>query len=72
MTHVFISYVRENQLEVDRLADDLRNAGVDVWLDREQIAPGRRWQRAIRTAIVDGTFLSPVSQRNTADEAQAI
>lgn len=55
MAHAFISYVRENSAEVDRLAEALRNLGIDIWLDREQIAAGSRWQHAIRTAIRDGT-----------------
>jgi signal recognition particle subunit SEC65 len=56
MAHVFISYVRENQNAVDRLAMALRRAGIDVWLDREQIKPGERWQSAIKRAIKDGAY----------------
>lgn len=55
MTNVFISYVRENQRKVDRLCESLRAAGVQIWLDREQIKPGQRWQRVIREAIRSGT-----------------
>ena len=46
--HVFISYVRENQKQVDRLCQDLENHGVNVWLDRNSIKPGNRWKDAIR------------------------
>ena len=56
MTHVFVSYIHENQEEVVRLRDDLSAGGVDVWLDREQITPGQRWQQAIRAAVEDGAF----------------
>jgi hypothetical protein len=56
MKHVFISYVRENQGVVDRLCSDLKAAGIEVWLDRERIRPGQRWQLAIRTAIEEGMF----------------
>lgn len=56
MSHVFISYVRENQKEVDRLHDDLARHGVEVWLDRKDIAVGVRWRQAIRRAIRDGAF----------------
>ncbi len=48
MTHVFISYVREDQDEVDHLCNELQVAGIDVWLDRDKINPGQRWKRAIR------------------------
>jgi hypothetical protein len=56
MPHVFISYVRENKEIVDRLAQALRSAGVEVWLDREKIKPGHRWKDAIREAIRQGDF----------------
>ena len=56
MAHVFFSYVRENQADVERLCESLRNSGVQVWLDREQIKPGQRWQRVIREAIRSGAY----------------
>ena len=54
--HVFISYVRENQDQVDRLCQDLEKSGVNVWLDRHSIKPGARWKIAIRKAIRHGDF----------------
>jgi len=56
MRHVFISYVRENSEEVDRLAGALRDYGITVWLDRHDIRPGERWERALHKAIEDGDF----------------
>jgi hypothetical protein len=56
MKHVFVSYVRENHDLVDRLCVDLRSRGIEVWLDRDEILPGRRWRDAIREAIQDGAF----------------
>jgi len=54
--HVFISYVREDSAAVDRLVLNLQQSGVNVWLDREQIAPGERWKDAIRSAIRNGNY----------------
>lgn len=54
--HVFISYVRENQPDVDRLSKALRRNGVRVWIDRDSIQPGVRWKTAIRKAITNGAF----------------
>jgi hypothetical protein len=54
--HVFISYVRENQDQVDRLCEDLERHGVNVWLDRNSIKPGARWKSAIQEAIRQGDF----------------
>jgi HEAT repeat protein len=56
MTHVFISYVRENSGVVDRLAAELSDRGATVWLDRNDIAPGSRWKDEIRKAIKNGDF----------------
>ncbi len=56
MAHVFLSYVREDQELIAKLALDLRKAGVEVWLDRDRISPGQRWQLAIQGAIEDGVF----------------
>jgi hypothetical protein len=54
--HVFISYVRENQKEVDRLCSALRKNNIEVWIDREKIRPGTFWEDAIRSAIREGAF----------------
>ncbi len=54
--HVFISYIRENQDEVNLLCDELEAAGISIWLDREQIKPGHRWKDVIREAIENGSF----------------
>jgi hypothetical protein len=56
MSHVFISYVRENQADIDRLTKALKRNGISVWLDRDSIQPGARWKAAIRKAIIDGAF----------------
>lgn len=56
MPHVFVSYSRDDQVLVDRLVTELHKAGVNVWIDRERIKPGQRWQNAIKKAIEDGTY----------------
>jgi hypothetical protein len=66
MQHVFISYVRENADQVDRLAEAFRNAGVDAWLDRDKIKPGQRWRAVIRSAIREGEFFIACFSRESA------
>jgi TIR domain-containing protein/CHAT domain-containing protein len=56
MPHVFISYVREDTRPVDRLCDSLRENGIKIWMDRNDIPPGMRWKKAIRKAINEGDF----------------
>jgi hypothetical protein len=59
MSHVFVSYVREDSSDVERLVFHLRSAGVEVWIDREDIPPGARWKDTIRNAIRTGMFFIP-------------
>lgn len=54
--HVFVSYIREDREAVERLCAEFKRNGVEVWLDREKIRPGERWQIAIRRAIEEGAF----------------
>jgi hypothetical protein len=56
MSHAFISYVQEDKDQVERLCEELRSHGFEVWLDREQLLPGERWRSAIRRAIREGAF----------------
>ena len=56
MNKAFISYVRENIEMVDRLCQELKSDGIEVWLDRDDINPGLRWEREIRRAIQQGAF----------------
>jgi hypothetical protein len=53
---VFLSYVREDILEVNRLKADLRKNGIDAWQDSDRLVPGRRWKQEIRQAIKSGDF----------------
>lgn len=48
--HVFISYCRENLIEVERLRRDLISAGEKVWWDKD-IKGGQSWEFAIRQAL---------------------
>jgi hypothetical protein len=54
VTHAFISYVRENTKQIDKLAANLRSQGIDVWLDRDAVRPGIYWKDAIKDAIQEG------------------
>lgn len=53
---VFVSYVRDNADEVNKICDVLRQNGIEYWIDRDQIAPGKIWKQVIRDAINGGAF----------------
>jgi hypothetical protein len=55
--HVFISYVREDSLNVDRLQHLLQTAGVRVWRDTADLWPGEDWRIKIRQAITSNALV---------------
>jgi hypothetical protein len=52
MSHVFISYSRQNRTYARRLADHLIASGFDVWID-DRIDYGSLWADVIQKAIED-------------------
>jgi tetratricopeptide (TPR) repeat protein len=49
---IFISYARpEDQQAALRLYNDLKNAGLNPWLDINNLLPGQNWKSEIRRAI---------------------
>ena len=51
MTQVFISYSRRDLAFVEKLAADLKEAGLDVWYDLSGLEVGSRFQREIVSAL---------------------
>jgi hypothetical protein len=56
MSKVFISYMHDNQKEVNLIAAELRREGLHVWLDRDDINPGEFWEKNLQNAIRDGAY----------------
>ena len=48
---VFISYARQDYEAAVRLYNDLKNAGLNPWLDKEDLLPGQSWNLEIKKAI---------------------
>jgi|GEM_PF-4961601 len=48
---VFLSHNSRDKPAVRKLADKLRERGITVWLDEEQLVPGRPWQSALEEVI---------------------
>jgi formylglycine-generating enzyme required for sulfatase activity len=57
MTQVFISYSRKDISFINRLAADLKNAGLDVWYDVSRIAGGARWRSEIENALRNSQYV---------------
>lgn len=57
MNRVFISYSRQNVTFVERLARDLSDAGLFVWVDFRHIKGGDDWRKAITDGINQSEIL---------------
>ena len=68
--HVFVSYVRENSEEVDKLCAVLDAVDIPYWRDRSNLGPGDEWKVKIRDAIRSGSmaFLACFSNESRAKE----
>jgi TolB-like protein/Flp pilus assembly protein TadD len=63
---VFISYSRDNQQEVIRLVEYLREQGIAVWMDETDIHGATIWTKEIVEAIrVCNLFILAISQHST-------
>lgn len=68
--HVFVSYVHEDNPEVDSLCRVLEAARIPYWRDRTSLGPGDAWKAKIRGAIRDGSlvFLACFSEHSRAKD----
>jgi hypothetical protein len=57
VSHVFLSYARRDQAFVDQLIAALEGAGLEVWIDREDIPGGAAWEATITSAVRASTAL---------------
>jgi hypothetical protein len=68
--HVFVSYVHEDDTEVDALCAVLEAAHIPYWRDRKSLGPGDAWKAKIREAIRNGSlvFLACFSDNSRAKD----
>lgn len=57
---VFISYAREDIEIADRIYSELKNAGINIWMDKKNIFPGQNWKNAIDDAIRKSRYFIPL------------
>lgn len=51
MGQIFISYSRRDLEIVNRLVEIMRRAGLNIWIDREEIKAGKLWRTQIVQAV---------------------
>ena len=67
MTQVFISYSRKDLAFVQRLAKDLKAAGLEVWYDLAGLEVGTHWGKEIQKAIQQSQFFVVVLSPNSTE-----
>ena len=62
---VFLSYASADAVAARRIADALRAAGVEAWLDENALRGGDAWDAEIRRQIRDCALFVPIVSKHT-------
>ena len=62
---VFLSYASEDAPSARRLCEDLRAAGIEVWLDQSALRGGDAWDAAIQKQIRECALFVPLISAST-------
>jgi hypothetical protein len=62
---VFLSYASEDRAAARALRDTLTAAGLDVWLDEDELGGGEAWDTKIRNQIRTCTYFMPLISATT-------
>ena len=65
---VFISYAREDSDTAKRLRTDLKDAGLNPWLDKEELLGGQNWKNQIEDAISKSRYFIPLFSKTSVAE----
>jgi hypothetical protein len=66
---VFISYAREDLEIAKKLRNDLEKAGINTWLDKEDLLPGQYWKTVIIREIKESShFIALLSSKALSKE----
>jgi len=68
---VFISYSRKDLVRVREIVDELRFAGLSVWVDVDNLVGGEPWENEIEVAIAESDYFLACSSSATTDETFA-
>jgi len=65
---VFLSYAHHDRNRVREIATDLRIAGINVWLDEDELLPGQDLQKTIEEAIKRSDAILVFVSKNTKEK----
>src|SRR4051794_34478378 len=73
--HVFLSHNSRDKPAVERLAERLKHAGLEPWLDAWCLTPGRAWQDELAAGVAASSafafFVGPAGEGDWAREELA-
>jgi hypothetical protein len=61
---VFISYSTKDEAIIDNITENLKQHGINYWIDKEQIKPGDEIIPTIERGIKNSNFILPCFSRN--------
>jgi TolB-like protein/Tfp pilus assembly protein PilF len=67
---VFLSYASQDAQAAQRIADALRGAGINVFLDQSELRGGDAWDQKIRHEIHDCALFMPVISQHTQERLE--
>ena len=62
---VFLSYASQDADAAAQICKRLRDAGIDVWFDRNELRGGDAWDQRIRSQVQSCALFIPIISRNT-------
>lgn len=62
---IFISYAKEDAKVANRLYKDLKQAGLDPWLDVKSLLPGNKWENTIKQTIRSSNYFIALLSSNS-------
>jgi hypothetical protein len=69
---IFISYAREDSQSAFAVADALKAAGLNAWLDRDCISVGEKWWDKIQQNVDKCVLFFPIISRTTARKREGV
>lgn len=68
---VFLSYASQDAEAATRIAEALKAAGIEVWLDQNELAGGDVWDQSIRRQIKECALFVPILSSTTQSRREA-
>ncbi|MCP4345350.1 MAG: TIR domain-containing protein [Desulfobacterales bacterium] len=62
---VFICYAKEDVKYAKKIYNDLKNEGIEAWLDEINLVPGQNWELEIKKAIKDSSYFLALFSSNS-------